>query len=843
MKSLKTVLYILAISTLMFGCKESDRFWNLVFEKVPTNQAVLGLLADADVYAYQLSDLSEPIEGPRKTSGCNESISLSGRFFLLLKCIPDDEWILLKVSGGNDIDVDNDGNIDEESTPNKGAIYCLAKAGEIRKGLIAVTPLSDYLFLKIKQDHDLSQLEPSALLQMLDDLSKSLLTKDLTNDGNIDYNDVLRFNPYNDKTTCSEQWDIVLHGPVSTIHTNHDESTRLQLYDSIFTNISEDVLGEDFLSESVQLDNGSIELSQNGDSSIKCLYSKQAFSAAALQTTIIEEDGITDGYSKIVSQGVIFEMFYPLSNQNVLSNSIDALIEQGSIQILINESEGGITIDIPKDLITSWSNSAVYCKLNGNPYEPAVILDDPKIEVKYSDASDAAEYIDLLKIGPNDPRCFRYDLINKYADIVELDNCAIFVISREVYENENFDLYDDFIDPIETLFTIASGPTTPGWWVSTVISNLFDLTTSQMNLAMNGPDLSNDPSDIVINKQQEYFPTIAYSSSRLWSSNVDLSLKVEASSMDNTTWFEPNYTSNPQGHLAKFKAIPGYVFVVVSKTPLNIYDAAVGTMVDVGIKGETTFRGTNSLRLYMQNIAQVKTWYKDADGDKYSDGTTQISTTQPADYYLAEDLIATSGDCNDNNANIYPGHGCDSDLLVVITNVVERIHDPGREYPDIMFTADAHPGSISHSIHGPSERFEAGISLENFSITGLPDIPEYDWSQLDRVRIVLRNEEIDYGQGMPEIERDVFLDIRDKAPSFHNSGYYWIAIDFQRDLTLSEYNYLSYALKQDNLRLFLERFWELSPSCGICDIPRRPSSGSAHDYYWQGSISTFSLEL
>jgi hypothetical protein len=54
-----------------------------------------------------------------------------------------------------------------------------------------------------------------------------------------------------------------------------------------------------------------------------------------------------------------------------------------------------------------------------------------------------------------------------------------------------------------------------------------------------------------------------------------------------------------------------------------------------------------------------QTWYKDADGDGYSDGTTNTtSCTRPADYKVASELTATSGDCDDNDADVYPGHGC-----------------------------------------------------------------------------------------------------------------------------------------------------------------------------------------
>lgn len=59
--------------------------------------------------------------------------------------------------------------------------------------------------------------------------------------------------------------------------------------------------------------------------------------------------------------------------------------------------------------------------------------------------------------------------------------------------------------------------------------------------------------------------------------------------------------------------------------------------------------------LFVFRKVSEQAWYKDSDGDGYSDGTTSIQTTRPTGYYYAIDLIETSGDCNDNNAGIHPG--------------------------------------------------------------------------------------------------------------------------------------------------------------------------------------------
>ncbi|MEO1261231.1 MAG: T9SS type A sorting domain-containing protein [Bacteroidota bacterium] len=49
------------------------------------------------------------------------------------------------------------------------------------------------------------------------------------------------------------------------------------------------------------------------------------------------------------------------------------------------------------------------------------------------------------------------------------------------------------------------------------------------------------------------------------------------------------------------------------------------------------------------------TWYKDFDDDGYSDGMTQVSCTQPADYKLLGDLAGPDIDCDDNDPLEFPG--------------------------------------------------------------------------------------------------------------------------------------------------------------------------------------------
>ncbi len=61
------------------------------------------------------------------------------------------------------------------------------------------------------------------------------------------------------------------------------------------------------------------------------------------------------------------------------------------------------------------------------------------------------------------------------------------------------------------------------------------------------------------------------------------------------------------------------------------------------------------------------TWYSDVDGDGYSNGNTLLAANRPANFYMASELIALTGDCDDSNNLIHPdgvevdGDGLDQD--------------------------------------------------------------------------------------------------------------------------------------------------------------------------------------
>lgn len=58
----------------------------------------------------------------------------------------------------------------------------------------------------------------------------------------------------------------------------------------------------------------------------------------------------------------------------------------------------------------------------------------------------------------------------------------------------------------------------------------------------------------------------------------------------------------------------------------------------------------------LPSTCEARTWYFDADGDGWGidiPGSSQRACAQPG-----ADWTSRSGDCDDNDADLYPGHGC-----------------------------------------------------------------------------------------------------------------------------------------------------------------------------------------
>jgi hypothetical protein len=118
-----------------------------------------------------------------------------------------------------------------------------------------------------------------------------------------------------------------------------------------------------------------------------------------------------------------------------------------------------------------------------------------------------------------------------------------------------------------------------------------------------------------------------------------------------------------------FELNDGAIDITISggRTPFSVTWQKIGddqfnaASEDISNLFEGTYRVTvvddafNSATIDVTLTAPRPIWYYDTDADGYGTGQSVTSCTQPAGAYAASALIATSGDCNDQNGAIHPG--------------------------------------------------------------------------------------------------------------------------------------------------------------------------------------------
>ncbi len=79
-----------------------------------------------------------------------------------------------------------------------------------------------------------------------------------------------------------------------------------------------------------------------------------------------------------------------------------------------------------------------------------------------------------------------------------------------------------------------------------------------------------------------------------------------------------------------------------------------GTDAGADVNGDGKIGLQEAVSVALQ-VALNRNWYKDADRDGYSDGITQVAIARPSDiFYEKSELIAVSGDKDDNDPAVHP---------------------------------------------------------------------------------------------------------------------------------------------------------------------------------------------
>ena len=180
--------------------------------------AQLGYISGGDVSLYKLSDLSNPIATTKTV--VSTDMNEVGKFSFDNIVMEDNIYYLLTVTGGKDIDANDDGVFDKTPIELNGTIHALITKNELDLG-IRINALTDMSYQDIGDSRDFNLIK-----ERLNQSANRYLS-DINNDGEIDYKDILLFNPTLDHNKTKISYKNILTFYASKLHNNASKKSVL----------------------------------------------------------------------------------------------------------------------------------------------------------------------------------------------------------------------------------------------------------------------------------------------------------------------------------------------------------------------------------------------------------------------------------------------------------------------------------------------------------------------------------------------------------------------------------------------------------------------------------------
>jgi len=187
------IVSMLLLCSVLYGCGGGGG--NSIGSQAIYNssgQALLGPVVGASVDLYTLDSLTAPVCTTITTD--SNVLEEAGLIQFEDECLADDGAYIVVISGGNDIDADDDGVIDSAPTAMNGALHALMTAEQIRGQGWSINILTHTIYARVRYMLALG-MEQEEVVAQLAALTNELLLDDINNDGSIDYLDALAWSP------------------------------------------------------------------------------------------------------------------------------------------------------------------------------------------------------------------------------------------------------------------------------------------------------------------------------------------------------------------------------------------------------------------------------------------------------------------------------------------------------------------------------------------------------------------------------------------------------------------------------------------------------------------------
>jgi len=372
MNYLLNIMIVMILTIFFTACGGGDS------SSQPTTQsttlsgvAQLGYVKDAKVSLYALDDLNTSIAETRTSSSTD--LEQAGSFSFTNLNLETDEYYLLKISAGKDIDANDDGIVDTTFTDLNGSVHALVKGSELASTTIRVNAISDMVFQKMKDS-----LSTASTKEIEDDLAKNAqeYLYDIDGDGSVTNKDIVLFNPLTDAAKSKKSYRDIVNVYVPKLHTNADDTIKFSSV--IYINPPQ-----------IEIENGTMQVVPfnlkasitNIPDDMKIQWTLNDVNKTNINETITE-DGIytikaflykDSTYITSVSKSVIATSEKELSSLDInVSKENKIFVTHDS-----NSSLAGTEITIPQDALqTSKKISVKSSSLNMIPAQDGVSISD-----------------------------------------------------------------------------------------------------------------------------------------------------------------------------------------------------------------------------------------------------------------------------------------------------------------------------------------------------------------------------------------------------------------------------------------------------------------------------------
>lgn len=207
-KSLSLILITLSLSLSGCGGGDGDSSGGTVSSS--SSVAQLGYISSGTI---TLMNLNGDVISTTTTTSTSDSVG-PGHFSFSDVELEADTYYVLSVTGGEDVDADDDGIIDDTATTVSGTFYGLAKGSDILAGAVRVNALTDIIYHLVEND-----LLDSNLEFLLNQEATILLSEKVDGeDGNVTYDDIINFNPVEHSTKTKISYESLISSYINRIH-------------------------------------------------------------------------------------------------------------------------------------------------------------------------------------------------------------------------------------------------------------------------------------------------------------------------------------------------------------------------------------------------------------------------------------------------------------------------------------------------------------------------------------------------------------------------------------------------------------------------------------------------